>query len=244
MRVLEKRGHAVILANNGREALDAFHRERFDAILMDVQMPEMNGFEATAAIRALEEVRGGHIPIIAMTANALKGDRERCLESGMDDYIAKPIRSGLLISVLERAAGAGPADETPLPRDDPPAPADGACEMKSVFDPSDFRRNIEDDDVMHDLIAIYEEDSAALLKDLELALGTGDAGGAHRAAHALKGMLGNYSAARAYEHAAEIDARTRSGDLKSAAALLPSLKKEAGALRRALNEFDAKLPTQ
>jgi two-component system sensor histidine kinase/response regulator len=99
-RLLEKRGHRVVVAANGREALAAVDKEKFDLILMDVQMPEMDGFEATAAIRAREKTNGVRLPVIAMTAHAMKGDRERCLEAGMDGYLAKPIRPQELDAVL------------------------------------------------------------------------------------------------------------------------------------------------
>jgi two-component system sensor histidine kinase/response regulator len=102
MRILEKAGHRVELAGNGREALAALDRSEFDVVMMDVQMPEMDGFEATAAIRNRERGTGRHVPIIAMTAHAMTGDRERCLEHGMDDYISKPIRASLLLELLEK----------------------------------------------------------------------------------------------------------------------------------------------
>jgi two-component system, sensor histidine kinase and response regulator len=101
MRILEKAGHTVVLANNGREALAALQTQAFDLILMDVQMPEMDGFEATRAIRKSEAGRNTHIPIVAMTAHAMTGDRERCLSAGMDDYISKPIRAAELLSLIE-----------------------------------------------------------------------------------------------------------------------------------------------
>ncbi len=100
MRLLEKRGHSVTVVENGREALSAVARELFDVVLMDVQMPVMDGFEATAAIRAAEVPTGAHIPIVAMTAHAMKGDRERCLAAGMDGYVAKPIQPRELFEVL------------------------------------------------------------------------------------------------------------------------------------------------
>jgi len=112
-RLLEKHGHHVTVTSNGREALAALDRENFDAVLMDVQMPEMDGFEATAAIRAREQHTGRHIPIIAMTAHAMQGDRERCLEAGMDDYISKPIKIRELIDVLEKFSVATPDVQTP-----------------------------------------------------------------------------------------------------------------------------------
>ncbi|HEY4880447.1 MAG TPA: response regulator [Candidatus Acidoferrales bacterium] len=102
VRLLEKRGYVVSVAGNGREGLAAFEKENFDVVLMDVQMPEMDGFEATAAIREKEKTTGSHLPIIAMTANALKGDEERCIVAGMDGYISKPIRTLELFATIER----------------------------------------------------------------------------------------------------------------------------------------------
>jgi two-component system sensor histidine kinase/response regulator len=100
--ILEKRGHAIQTVNNGKEALDALACECFDVVLMDVQMPELDGLETTAAIRRKEQETGGHIAIIAMTAHAMKGDRERCLDAGMDDYLAKPVEPKDLRAVIEK----------------------------------------------------------------------------------------------------------------------------------------------
>jgi signal transduction histidine kinase/DNA-binding response OmpR family regulator len=112
-RLLEKHGHTVTLTANGREALAALDRDTFDVVLMDVQMPEMDGFEATSAIREREQSSGGHLPIIAMTAHAMRGDQERCLAAGMDAYIAKPIRSKDLIALLETFSAAPTIRERP-----------------------------------------------------------------------------------------------------------------------------------
>jgi len=103
-RLLQKMGHQVTLAANGEEAVRAHLTAAFDVILMDVQMPEMNGFEATARIREREEITGEHVPIIALTAHAIQGDRERCLEAGMDDYLSKPLNSAALAEKLEIVA--------------------------------------------------------------------------------------------------------------------------------------------
>lgn len=119
--ILQRWGHEVVVANNGREALEFYQKEDFDLILMDVQMPEMDGFEATEAIRALERRMGRHVPILAMTAHALKGDRERCLAAGMDDYVGKPIQPETLFEKIELLAAAFPVraatdgKEGPLP---------------------------------------------------------------------------------------------------------------------------------
>jgi CheY-like chemotaxis protein len=104
VRLLEKRGHAVTVAGNGHETLAALERQSFDVVLMDVQMPEMDGLEATKSIRAKERSTGGHVPIVAMTAGAMKGDRERCLEAGMDHYVSKPLLPKDLFDTVERLA--------------------------------------------------------------------------------------------------------------------------------------------
>ncbi len=107
--ILEKRGHSVLVVTNGREAVEANARETFDLILMDVQMPEMDGFEATRCIRESELPANRHTPIIAMTAHAMAGDRERCLDAGMDDYLSKPLQKGVLLELIERiSVGIGP----------------------------------------------------------------------------------------------------------------------------------------
>jgi CheY-like chemotaxis protein len=111
VRLLEKRGHIVTVASNGREAVEALQREPFDVVLMDVQMPEMDGFEATAAIRGVEEVTGSHTFIVAMTAHAMKGDADRCLASGMDAYLSKPIRGPDLYALLDAIQPVPPASE-------------------------------------------------------------------------------------------------------------------------------------
>ena len=104
VRLLEKGGHKVSVANNGIEAIELYEKEPFDLILMDIQMPDINGYEATNAIRKKEKGTGSHIPIIAMTANAMKGDREKCIEAGMDEYISKPVNSIVLHELLQNMA--------------------------------------------------------------------------------------------------------------------------------------------
>ena len=103
--MLEKLGHSVVVANNGREAVDALETSRFDAVLMDMQMPEMDGLQATGAIRTREILQGlARVPVIALTANAMKGDREKCLMAGMDAYLSKPIKSAELKDALDNYA--------------------------------------------------------------------------------------------------------------------------------------------
>jgi CheY-like chemotaxis protein len=108
--VLEKQGHHVTVAADGRQALSALDQAHFDVVLMDVQMPEMDGFETTGAIRARERGTGVHLPIIAMTAHAMQGDRERCIAAGMDSYISKPLAIKELIELLERFSAGAPQE--------------------------------------------------------------------------------------------------------------------------------------
>jgi PAS domain S-box-containing protein len=238
-RMLEKRGHLVTLASNGQEAIDFFKSDTFDAILMDVHMPGINGYEATAIIRQIEETTGTHVPIIAMTANAMIGDRERCLAAGMDDYIAKPLRSAELIQVIEqfarRATKSGSAHEAAPPLPPPPRqPAEAA-----VFDPEAFREATGDDKLMRKLIAIFSEDSQKYLKKAEKALAAGKARPLYEAAHSLKGMIGVYAARKALRLASELCEYAHAGDLKGARLMFDQLKKECVLLGEALaGSFD------
>ena len=160
MRLLEKEGHAVTLAANGRSALDALAAADFDVVLMDVQMPEMDGFEATAAIRRREAGTGRRIPIVAMTAHAMKGDRERCLEAGMDGYVAKPIR----------------ADELRLAIDEVlPLPGGAALSREGVV--ALFGG---DESLFREIAQLFLEDGPGDLRELRKALERGDAGSGAR----------------------------------------------------------------
>jgi len=125
--LLERRGHSVVVANNGHEAVSAFATQRFDLVLMDIQMPEMDGLEATEAIRRTERQSGIHTPIVAMTAHVLQGDRERCLEAGMDEYLAKPVRSRRLFETIEAMVGGPSGSASPAAPGVGPPPGDLAA---------------------------------------------------------------------------------------------------------------------
>jgi PAS domain S-box-containing protein len=229
-RMLEKRGHVVTLASNGREAIERSGKEAFDAILMDVHMPGINGYEATAKIRQSEQATGRHVPIIAMTANAMKGDREKCLAAGMDDYIAKPLRSAELFQVVEQfaprsAAPAAPASAPPAPRPQIETP---------TFDLAEFRESTGDEKLMRKLVAIFSEDAQKYLRKAEKALTAGKAEKAYEAAHSLKGMLGVYAAKKALTLSSELCEYAHAGDLKGAQLMLDQLKKECALLGDAL----------
>jgi PAS domain S-box-containing protein len=231
-RLLETRGHHVTLVENGREALEALERERFDVVLMDVQMPEMNGLEATAAIRKREAAEGGHVPIVAMTANAMKGDEDKCLAAGMDSYIPKPVQADQLYAALERFSAAT-GETTAKEMNAEPLP-----EGPAVFDERRFRDNTGDEALMRELIGFFHEDSESMLAEIIRTAEAGNAEGLHRAAHALKGMVGNYWADRSFEKATELDQMARSGDLAGVRAAIPALQREIAGLKKALQDFD------
>jgi two-component system, sensor histidine kinase and response regulator len=196
VRLLEKRGHTVVLAGNGRAAVAAFEREPFDVILMDVQMPEMGGVEATAAIRAREN-GGGRIPIIAMTAHAMSGDREACLAAGMDGYVAKPISKQPLLDQIEAL--------TPS-RGSPPVPR--MLELSTLL-----ARFEGDRELMGELATIFLEDYPARLAAVQSAVEQRDAVALQGAAHALKGSAGNFGAQAAVEAALRLETMGRQGEL-------------------------------
>jgi two-component system sensor histidine kinase/response regulator len=180
--LLERRGHRVAIANNGREALAAIARQQFDVILMDVQMPDMGGLEATTEIRARERETGAHVPIIAMTAHAMKGDRQRCLEAGMDEYVAKPLDSRRLCIVVERVAAGGsapPADGMP------PAPAGYNAVLARVGG---------DAELLGEISRLFVDDVPMHLERIRAALDARDAEGLRRAAHAFKGAAATFDA--------------------------------------------------
>jgi len=233
-RMLEKRGHLVTLASSGQEAIDFFNSEPFDAILMDVQMPGMNGFEATAAIREIEKKSGEHVRIIAMTANAMKGDREDCLAAGMDDYIAKPLRSVELFQVLEKNSRRSMIQEPEQPFTRVEAAAIRPPVESVPFDLAAFRESAGDEKLMRKLIAIFPEDTQKYLKKAEKALAAGKAKPLYEAAHSLKGMLGVYAADKALRLASELSEYAHAGDLKGAQLMYDQLKKECAMLNGAL----------
>ncbi|WP_395736760.1 response regulator [Prosthecobacter sp.] len=233
IKMLEDRGHEVTLANNGREALAILATHEFDAILMDIQMPEMNGLEATAAIRQGEIGTGKHVPIIAMTANAMKGDREQCLAAGMDDYIAKPIHAGELYPLLEKYADLSHEPTEILPY--------GIACNEPVFDAATFSDNIGDGPLMVELIRLFCEESQPMLGNACLALHNLDGEALHHAAHSLKGLVGNYAATPAFNAVSALTECTRTGNLLQAGKILAVVTEEVARLREELLAFEKEL---
>ena len=208
-RLLEKRGHRVAVVADGRAVLEALEKERFDLVLMDCQMPVMDGYEATSAIRRQEQHSGEHIPVVAMTAHAIKGDREKCLAVGMDDYISKPIHRERLYEVVERMARRE-TGEPAAGRDEQSTPAGSSGEFKSI-DPERIHQLVSDDaELLNEVAEIFLVESEQLLHTIQDCLASGDAGQLCEAAHSIKGAVGNFGAQEAYDAAQDVEEASRS----------------------------------
>jgi two-component system, sensor histidine kinase and response regulator len=237
VRVLRQQGHQVRVVGNGREAVEAAAEGPFDLVFMDVQMPDMDGLTATAAIRQREGETDGHVPIVAMTAYAMKGDRERCLAAGMDDYLAKPIRAREVARVI---AALAPAAEAPLPAA-APEPADGrdgAALLRDVLNWDEALTQAGGDpDFLRDMSATFLGECPQWLADLRQAVDDGDAPRVRIVAHTAKGAL-TVLAARAAEAAAQrLETLGRAGDLSGGRDALAALAAEIERLSQALKVF-------
>ena len=208
-RLLERQGHTAAIARTGRETLKALAEEKYDVVLMDVQMPEMNGFEVTAAIRDRERATEDHLPIIAMTAYAVIGDRERCLAAGMDDYIAKPIKTVELFQALYSVVGA--ADQQPAPTGE-----------------------LRDAGLTNEMARLFLEDYPGRLTEIAEAIAHSDCGRIERAAHALRGSAANFQAGEAVQAASILERLGKSGELTGADEALALLELEMKRLRASL----------
>ena len=235
MRLLEKQGHQVTLARDGQEAVEAWSAaERatpFDLIFMDVQMPVRDGFQATAAIRQAEHGTGRRIPIVAMTAHAMQGDRERCLAAGMDDYLSKPlVLKDLLELLARRAAGKLSASETEREKmDDAPQAAWNYDVALAGLD--------GDRELLEEVIAALLESGPDSMASLRDAVEAGDPVGVARAAHALKGAVSNVAAAATLTAVTRLEDMGRAGDLAGAVEQLGVVEREMSRLVAALRSF-------
>jgi CheY-like chemotaxis protein/HPt (histidine-containing phosphotransfer) domain-containing protein len=226
VRLLEKRGHSVTVACSGRQALDLLEASgnspvsQFDLALMDVQMPDVDGLQATAEIRRREKKTGGHLPVIALTAYAMKGDRERCLEVGMDGYVTKPIRSAELLQAISQAAPAAP-------------------HAPSLIDEKTLLARLNGDRaLLGELIAVFQSDCPRMLDAVHRAVEAGDAAALQVAAHQLKGSVANFSAKTVFEAALRLEHMARQHDLTGGPEAYAVLDKEIGRLRRALKDLE------
>jgi signal transduction histidine kinase/CheY-like chemotaxis protein/HPt (histidine-containing phosphotransfer) domain-containing protein len=225
--LLERRGHKVTIVSNGREAIEALERSAFDAVLMDVQMPEMGGFEATAIVREREQRTGGRVPIIAMTAHALKGDRERCLAAGMDDYLTKPLDSRTLCATVERAAGGAPSPSTPEPT--------SPIEIPERL----LERVAGDRQLLAEISRLFVDDAPAYLERIRQAIDCGNGEELRRAAHALKGAAANFEATAVVDAARTLEEMGHRGTLADGEALWLAVHEETHRLMDTLERLAA-----
>jgi CheY-like chemotaxis protein/HPt (histidine-containing phosphotransfer) domain-containing protein len=240
LELLVRRGHEAVLAMNGQEALRIWESGSFDLILMDVQMPELDGLEATRRIRARERESGRHTPIVAMTAHAMQGDRERCLAAGMDDYLSKPIRAGQLFAKLAEVRGAAAGNGRPpssLPRE---AAASGVAPVR-------WREAVNDlggDEVLlRDLGHTLLDDAPRLMENVRSAVAGGDPESLSRAAHALKGSVRPFAALRAYEFAFRLETMGRKKELDHVAAAFADLEREMAGVVASLQDLVSTEPS-
>jgi CheY-like chemotaxis protein len=225
MRTLEKRGHRVKCVENGAEAVKAFEECAFDVILMDVQMPSMDGLEATARIREKERCALGRVPIIALTAHAMKGDRERCLAAGMDDYLTKPFKAEDLV----RAVESRPAEIA----------ADGTS-RRPVLDHRALLERVEGDRALAGEIAeVFLEEGVHLMERIRTAMRGGDFDAINKSAHRLRGTLSTIGAERAAAPALRLELATRDGRAEPREEDLAELEEEIARLRPELLELAA-----
>jgi CheY-like chemotaxis protein/HPt (histidine-containing phosphotransfer) domain-containing protein len=232
-RLLEKAGHHVVLAGTGKQALDSWASAGspgFDVVLMDIQMPEMDGMEATAAIREREKPLGKHIPIIAMTAHAMRGDKERCLAGGMDGYISKPVhRLGLLAEIercLSKTTGRSPV--TTHARDE-------VQNQTELVDRAALLERVEgDQELLAEMINLFVEEAPSQLAAMRDALQSSDMPTLERAAHSMKGAASNLSAHIAVAASSELEKNAKNGDKESSQASLSRLEAAVKSLLPAL----------
>jgi CheY-like chemotaxis protein len=223
VHLLKHRGHEVTVAEDGLQALTAYDTEPFDLVLMDVQMPNLGGFEATALIRQREQSAGRHIPIIAMTARAMKGNREECLAAGFDDYLAKPLRARELHDLIERTVSLFP----------PAAPA-----MPPAIDKEIIHDLVGGDTLLlRDLIALFLEGIPAMRERMRAAIENRDAFRLNEAAHELKGAASHFAAMATVEAARRLEAMGRDNDLTHAESAFQIVEAELDRLQSALSEL-------
>ena len=251
VRTLEKQGFKVDVVGNGEKVLEALdaHPARYAAVLMDIQMPVMDGLEATAAIREKEQGTDGHVPIIALTAHAMKGDRERCIESGMDDYVAKPIRANEILAAIERSVAAPAAGAAPAPKPAPPAPPAPAARKADTPGDStlvrvDILTRVDGDwDLLREVSGLYFDESPKLMRQIRENIAAAAAVDLAKSAHTLKGMLANLGAQSATEAALSLERTGKSGDLSAADACCETLEREVDRFTQALTALIEENPS-
>jgi signal transduction histidine kinase/DNA-binding response OmpR family regulator len=237
LRLLERRGHSVIVAENGKQALTAIERHKFDLVLMDVQMPEMGGLEATQLIREKEKSTGEHLPILAMTAHAMQGDRERCIAAGMDGYLAKPIDPKSFLQTVEGISQRATQSET-TPQEagsrDASSDAPRALDTKALLEWFSGNRKL-----LRSIVKTFRDDCPRMMARIRSALAANDANLLADGAHALKGSVGNFGPTAALDTTRKMEKIARQGKLDGAWELYATLEDEIALLLPALHAIGA-----
>ena len=234
-RILEKRGHTVIVAADGLEAVSAVEAARevpFDLILMDVQMPRLSGLEASLAIREKEKSQGGHgrrIPIVALTAHAMKGDKERCMEAGMDEYLSKPVQAAQLLETVGRLA---------VQKAKPPRPLVSSARRGRVLDEDSLMERVEGDlPLLREMVRAFRSDAFGTLEKIRRAVAEKDAEALRSRAHALKGSAATLAGPLAVAAALKLENLAKDRNFKRAREAYQALAREVKKLDRSLDSF-------
>ena len=250
LRMLEKMGHSPVLAHNGREAISMLAEKEFDLVLMDVQMPEMDGLTATQKIRQRETQTGSYIPIVAMTAHAMKGDKERCLAAGMDGYITKPLSSLRIEEMIETmfssgfgtpnvvSSGAQTATSSSASTPSSPSPSSSSSSSSSSWDPARALGKVDGDEpLLRELVQIFLDEVPHQLANLQQAIEAGDGDKIERTAHSLKGELSCLGLSDAAEKARDLERMGHDRTVQPAAELFPAFNAEMTLAASAMREM-------
>lgn len=228
-RLLEKRGYTVVIAKNGIEALAAVESEEIDMVLMDVQMPEMDGLEAIRAIRSNEKISKRHLPIISLTAHVMKGDREKCIEAGADDYIPKPIQPANLFAAMERMS---------LSRRDDREPRVATPAISDFLDTAELLERVQGDrGLLAEIVQLFESGLPAILQGLRESIAREEAAEIARTAHTLKGAVGNFGPGSAFRAVEEMESFAKGNDMARTAGAFVLVESELKGLLAALEPF-------
>jgi two-component system, sensor histidine kinase and response regulator len=231
LAVLGSRGHTVSVAVNGLEAVELYRSHSYDVVLMDIQMPEMDGFTATALIRTIEEQTGRRTPIVAVTAHATQGDREECLARGMDAYISKPVRMAVLLEAIAAVT------ESSTPKAVPASDKKEGDHSTAVLDYDEaLKQCVDDAELVERLFRKLLEEASRMQTAMEQALQANQPEELAKIAHRLKGAVATVAARRCYATAAALEAEARKPDMEKAKELYGVLRSDIDTLRTAIEQ--------
>jgi signal transduction histidine kinase/CheY-like chemotaxis protein len=232
--LLQRRGHSVTVVGDGKQAIDMLAAHHFDVCLMDIQMPELTGLEATAFIRERERGASRHLPIIAMTAHAIKGDREICLQAGMDGYVSKPVRAEELFQQIESCVSGGAPVQQPL---------SVVTKRSAPFDQAAFLARMGgEQDLGAQIAEAFFIEGHELMQPIREALRRKDAIEIARLAHGLKGAISNFTSGAAFHSAVRLEQYAKEGDTSLAADAFKQLERDIEELMNALKDFVNAVP--